>query len=210
MLPVPAPAASADQHAALTTTLPTPSSQLTTSDGRWRYPVVFMTNGGGVCEERKAQELSTRLGVRVTPEQVILSHTPMRDLVAELAQRPVLVSGRGDVLNVARSYGLQRVLHTRQLGRAMPAATPFSTYPTDSEEVPAATRTVAGLATEAHPIDTVLVMTDPDDWYRDAQLICDVLTGAGVPTRSAAGAAAVGAPHVKLVFSNPGEGTGGE
>ncbi|GIL88139.1 hypothetical protein Vretimale_14057 [Volvox reticuliferus] len=130
MLPVPAPAASADQHAALTTTLPTPSSQLTTSDGRWRYPVVFMTNGGGVCEERKAQELSTRLGVRVTPEQVILSHTPMRDLVAELAQRPVLVSGRGDVLNVARSYGLQRVLHTRQLGRAMPAATPFSTYPT--------------------------------------------------------------------------------
>ncbi|GIM10257.1 hypothetical protein Vretimale_14057 [Volvox reticuliferus] len=251
MLPVPAPAASADQHAALTTTLPTPSSQLTTSDGRWRYPVVFMTNGGGVCEERKAQELSTRLGVRVTPEQVILSHTPMRDLVAELAQRPVLVSGRGDVLNVARSYGLQRVLHTRQLGRAMPAATPFSTYPTDSEEVPAATRTVAGpavelpdpagagagagggegrsavdrasgsiplsgfgserlcpvrdlgLATEAHPIDTVLVMTDPDDWYRDAQLICDVLTGAGVPTRSAAGAAAVGAPHVKLVFSNP-------
>ncbi|GIM10255.1 hypothetical protein Vretimale_14057 [Volvox reticuliferus] len=225
--------------------------KLTTSDGRWRYPVVFMTNGGGVCEERKAQELSTRLGVRVTPEQVILSHTPMRDLVAELAQRPVLVSGRGDVLNVARSYGLQRVLHTRQLGRAMPAATPFSTYPTDSEEVPAATRTVAGpavelpdpagagagagggegrsavdrasgsiplsgfgserlcpvrdlgLATEAHPIDTVLVMTDPDDWYRDAQLICDVLTGAGVPTRSAAGAAAVGAPHVKLVFSNP-------
>ncbi|GLI61622.1 hypothetical protein VaNZ11_004040 [Volvox africanus] len=222
--------------------------KLTTSEGRWRYPVVFMTNGGGVCEERKAQDLTTWLGVRVTREQVILSHTPMLDLVPELAQRPVLVSGRGDVLNVARSYGFQRVLHTRQLGRAMPAATPFSTYPPDSEEAPAAAHAVAGaaleqpdqagatgggegrgaagrppvspsgsgsgsgglcpvrdlgLATETHPVDTVLVMTDPDDWYRDAQLICDVLTGAGVPTRSAAEAAAVGAPHVKLVFSNP-------
>ncbi|GIL56053.1 hypothetical protein Vafri_11504 [Volvox africanus] len=226
--------------------------KLTTSDGSWRYPAVFMTNGGGVCEMRKAQELSAWLGVRVTREQVILSHTPMRDLVPELAQRPVLVSGRGDVLNVARSYGFQRVLHTRQLGRAMPAATPFSTYPPESEETPAALRAVGesaveqpdragatgggegrsaagcppvslsrsgsgsgsgsgglcpvrdlGLATEAHPVDTVLVMTDPDDWYRDAQLICDVLTGAGVPTRSAAGAAAVGAAHVKLVFSNP-------
>ncbi|GLC44804.1 hypothetical protein PLESTB_001212300 [Pleodorina starrii] len=234
--------------------------KLTHPDGHWRYPVVFMTNGGGVCEARKAQQLSEWLGVRVEADQVILSHTPMRDLVPELAQRPVLVSGRGDVLNVARSYGLQRVLHTRQLGRAMPAATPFSTYPPEEQDAAtggSASSTAAapppsaaapslaavgphpssagasstgipgselgsrsgsgsesgsgrfcpvrdlGLATEAAPIDTVLVMTDPDDWYRDAQLICDVLTGAGVATRSAGAAAASGAPPVKLVFSNP-------
>lgn len=65
--------------------------------------------------------------------QVILSHTPMRDLVPQLAEAPVLVSGRGDVLAVARGYGLGRVLHTRQLGRAMPAATPFSSYPPPGE-----------------------------------------------------------------------------
>eukprot|EP00198_Chlamydomonas_reinhardtii_P000554 XP_001689889.1 predicted protein [Chlamydomonas reinhardtii] len=103
--------------------------KLTTTEGRWRYPVVFMTNGGGVCEERKAAQLSGWLGIRVAPSQVILSHTPMRDLVPQLAEAPVLVSGRGDVLAVARGYGLGRVLHTRQLGRAMPAATPFSSYP---------------------------------------------------------------------------------
>ncbi|EFJ47060.1 hypothetical protein VOLCADRAFT_92466 [Volvox carteri f. nagariensis] len=245
--------------------------KLTTPDGRWRHPVVFMTNGGGVCEARKAQQLSGWLGVDVRPEQVILSHTPMRDLVPELAQQPVLVSGRGDVLEVARSYGFQRLLHTRDLGRAMPAATPFSTYPPNEEAIdpPSTAESAAvtessggaaaaavgasasargspvslsspvftststststsplrtspggsvgrrcpvrggGLGTEAHPIHTVLVMTDPDDWYRDAQLICDVLVGAGVATRTAAAAAAVGAPPVKLVFSNPGgRGTG--
>ncbi len=32
--------------------------------------------------------------------QVILSHTPMRGLVAELGDTPVLVSGRGHVLQV--------------------------------------------------------------------------------------------------------------
>ncbi|PNW88078.1 hypothetical protein CHLRE_01g013250v5 [Chlamydomonas reinhardtii] len=189
-----------------------------------------MTNGGGVCEERKAAQLSGWLGIRVAPSQVILSHTPMRDLVPQLAEAPVLVSGRGDVLAVARGYGLGRVLHTRQLGRAMPAATPFSSYPPPASaaqgaaapaaaaSVPESNITAAaaaaqfaepcpvrhlGLATEEAPIHTVLVMADPDDWYRDAQLICDVLSGAGVPARSPAAAAAAGAAPVRLVFSNP-------
>ncbi|KAG2444358.1 hypothetical protein HXX76_001114 [Chlamydomonas incerta] len=237
--------------------------KLTTADGRWRYPVVFMTNGGGVCEERKAAQLSGWLGVQVAPSQVILAHTPMRDLAPQLAAAPVLVSGRGDVLAVARRYGLGRALHTRQLGRAMPAATPFSAYPPPAPKAEAAEAAVAapaaagpgvgagvgpvpasaasaappgpaaapaagpgpepnitaaaaaaqfaepcpvvhqGLATEQAPIHTVLVMTDPDDWYRDAQLICDVLSGGGVPARSPAAAAAAGAAPVRLVFSNP-------
>ena len=41
----------------------------------------------------------------------------------------------------------------------------------------------SSLSTEARPIEAVLVMTDPDDWYRDAQLICDVVLSGGVPER---------------------------
>ncbi|KXZ41884.1 hypothetical protein GPECTOR_252g631 [Gonium pectorale] len=129
--------------------LPEALDALTTPDGRWRYPVVFMTNGGGVCEARKAAQLTEWLRAPVTADQasgggrtaqgldprvVILSHTPMRDLVPELADVPVLVSGRGDVLQVARSYGLRRALHTRELGAAMPAATPFTKYPPAAAE----------------------------------------------------------------------------
>jgi ribonucleotide monophosphatase NagD (HAD superfamily) len=34
-----------------------------------RLPVIFLTNGGGVTEARKAQELSKKFGVPVRPEQ---------------------------------------------------------------------------------------------------------------------------------------------
>lgn len=97
--------------------------------GTWRYPVCFLTNGGGVCESHKAEQLASWLHVPVEASQVILSHTPMRQLVPELGSQPVLVAGRGDVLNVAKQYGFSRVLSTYQLGRAMPTATPFTKYP---------------------------------------------------------------------------------
>lgn len=202
-----------------THTLACAPAQLTALDGsRWLYPTCFLTNGGGVTEEHKAQQLTNWLGVAVSPQQVrwrgvrvcvggwvgagrakeearegelgchtrgaislqclqcmcstafhprnpvlhrppdahptpthgrtrprppppkqtqiILSHTPMRDLVPSLGDRPVLVSGRGETLAVARSYGFTAALHTRELGRAMPAATPFSTYPPQGKGAP--------------------------------------------------------------------------
>jgi hypothetical protein len=70
------------------------------------------------------------VGACVVRTQVILAHTPMRELAAgALAEQPVLVSGRGRSLEVARAYGFRRALNTRQLGAAMPPATPFSAYP---------------------------------------------------------------------------------
>lgn len=45
-----------------------------------RFPVAFLTNGGGVTEEHKAEQLSQWLGVAVKPSQagqrrVLLQHT---------------------------------------------------------------------------------------------------------------------------------------
>jgi ribonucleotide monophosphatase NagD (HAD superfamily) len=44
-------------------------------DGRWRYPVCFITNGGGVPEAHKAQQLSQWLGVPVDEQQVGYEHS---------------------------------------------------------------------------------------------------------------------------------------
>lgn len=52
----------------------------------------------------------------------------MSALVERFSDVPVLVSGRGDSLNVARHYGFKHVLHTRQLGASQPNATPFTSY----------------------------------------------------------------------------------
>ncbi|KAG1677369.1 hypothetical protein FOA52_010748 [Chlamydomonas sp. UWO 241] len=97
--------------------LPTASAavrKLVRGDGSWRVPVVFMTNGGGVTEAVKAEQLSTWLDAPVDASQVILSHTPMRSLVPALHDRPVLISGRGSCAEVAQLYGFQRMLTTQQ------------------------------------------------------------------------------------------------
>jgi ribonucleotide monophosphatase NagD (HAD superfamily) len=63
------------------------------TDKRPRYPFVFMTNGGGVSEATRAEELEHMLRVPVTPEQVILGHTPMQACPSLRAQ--MLCSGLG-------------------------------------------------------------------------------------------------------------------
>lgn len=46
-------------------------------------PYVFMTNGGGTLEKHKAESVAHALGVPVTVEQIILSHTPMKALASK-------------------------------------------------------------------------------------------------------------------------------
>ena len=56
---------------------------------------------------------------------MVLSHTPFRELVGQYGDMPVLVAGRGHVLDVARSYGFTKVLSLKQMREAMPEAVPF-------------------------------------------------------------------------------------
>jgi hypothetical protein len=58
--------------------------------------------------------------------QVVLSHTPFRELVGRLGQVPLLAVGRGSVAEVAADYGFRRVVTTAQIAAAMPAAVPFA------------------------------------------------------------------------------------
>ena len=144
----------------------------------WRFPVAFMTNGGGMLEADKAAELSEKLDAHVSEEQVILSHTPMRDLADELADRPVLLSGRGKLSEVAASYGFRKTIHTSEIARAFPSAVPFSPPPLATS---VRCRVMdEGYGTSNLPIESILVMNDPSDWYADAQLIVDCLQSGGL------------------------------
>ncbi|WIA28754.1 hypothetical protein OEZ86_011287 [Tetradesmus obliquus] len=179
-------------------------------NGRWRFPVCFITNGGGVPEAHKAQQLSKWLGVPVGEQQVVLSHTPMRPLAAALGQQPVLVVGRHEVAAVAASYGFSKVLTTRQLAAALgPGALPFlkhSAAAAGRQPDPGAGGVSPvrdlGWGSEQQPIAAVLVCSDPagSDWYQDLQLLTDVITSHGVPSRTQP---VPGSQPVQLFFSNP-------
>ncbi|KAF5834329.1 HAD-like domain-containing protein [Dunaliella salina] len=174
--------------------------KLTTAQG-WKYPVCFLTNGGGVTEAQKAAELSDWLNVPASEDQVILSHTPMRSLVPALQNQPVLICGRGSVLDVAKYYGFKRCMTVEQLAHAMPNAVPFAQLP-GSAEMRNKDGPAQELPTEENPIKAVLVLTDPRNWYVDLQIILDVLMSGGVPTRSPTESGSVTSP-VDLYFSNP-------
>lgn len=139
--------------------------------GSWNAPVVFLTNGGGTTEAERASLLSDLLGVSVGNEQVILSHTPMRDMIDRL-QRPghsVVTVGGGKCTEVAQSYGYKDVVDIARLGQLQPSATPFARY----NHLPPATAEDARIA--RLPVSTALVMRDSDDFGRDLQLLVDIV-----------------------------------
>ena len=57
---------------------------------------------------------------------MVLSHTPFRELVKDLADRPVLVAGRKQSGEVAQHYGYRNMITTCQLADAFPHSVPFS------------------------------------------------------------------------------------
>jgi len=60
-----------------------------------RIPFMFLTNGGGKTEKKKAEELSRRFQVPIHEEQVVLGHSPMINVSEEIKNKVVLVIGPG-------------------------------------------------------------------------------------------------------------------
>ena len=184
------------------------------------YPIAFLTNGGGVTEQKKAEQLSNWLEIDVAAEQIVLSHTPYRPLASSYANDPVLIIGRGtDIRTVAQHYGFNKTVTTAELARAMPTAVPFmsqqhyyqTTTPTSSSASSSsivrggAAATFEGLTfgtPHAPPIRAIFVFSDPSDWYIDLQLVLDVVLGKGTVGRRREDLDS-DEPQIPVFFSNP-------
>lgn len=156
-----------------------------------QVPYVFLTNGGGVLEADKAAQLSTALQVPVAPEQVIVSHSPMRPLAAQHAGEKVLVLGCRDVQAVATAYGFHPVVTVNELAAHDPTAYPFF----DWQHQPLPT------AVAEAPFGAVLIMHDPIHWAPDLQLALDVIRGGSPLGSGASQALPVYASNPDFVFA---------
>eukprot|EP00064_Thunnus_orientalis_P009931 superscaffoldBa00001293_g9957 len=78
--------------------------KLVDSQGQFVVPVVFVTNAGNCLRQKKADQLSHILGVPITQDQVIMSHSPLR-MFKKFHDKCVLVSGQGPVLEIAKKFG---------------------------------------------------------------------------------------------------------
>jgi len=100
-----------------------------------RIPFIFLTNGGGFIEERKAENLNEYLQLtaggdecpKLTANHVIQCHTPLREagLVEEYRDKYVLVCGYDEVLDAALKYGYEKAIHVDELAAVYPNAVPM-------------------------------------------------------------------------------------
>ncbi|NXD96621.1 HDHD5 hydrolase, partial [Chaetorhynchus papuensis] len=146
--------------------------RLADGSGRLRVPLVFLTNAGNCLRSAKARELSQALGLQVSPEQVILSHSPLQ-LFSQFHQRCMLVAGQGPVEENAHNLGFKHVVTIEALRKAYPLLDMVDQSRRPKELPPPTT----GFPT----IEGVILFGEPVRWETSLQLITDVLLSNGNP-----------------------------
>ncbi|KAK9477103.1 HAD-like domain-containing protein [Lipomyces japonicus] len=136
-------------------------------------PWILLTNGGGKSEANRVADLERTLGMPISTQQFIQSHTPFRRL-ANAFDKVLVVGGQADTCrHVAREYGFANVAMSVDVVAAHPSAWPFHQFTTD--------QLAAAAPLTDEPFNAVLVFNDSRDWGCDTQVIIDILTSqAGV------------------------------
>nr|XP_011469697.1 PREDICTED: uncharacterized protein YKR070W-like isoform X3 [Fragaria vesca subsp. vesca] len=195
--------------------------------GNLKVPFVFLTNGGGIPESRRAAELSEVLGVNILPSQVRFStfscsgtkvsnlwlcclefmglrladgnfgialfrmqvvqgHTPFRTLLRRYENELIVAVGKGEPALVMSEYGFKKVLSLDEYASYFKDIDPVAQYKM--------WRTKEALYCSSHLEESVprydvysdrvsaaFVVSDPVDWGRDIQVLCDILRSGGIP-----------------------------
>uniref|UniRef100_A0A1A7YVG1 Haloacid dehalogenase-like hydrolase domain-containing 5 n=1 Tax=Iconisemion striatum TaxID=60296 RepID=A0A1A7YVG1_9TELE len=144
-------------------------------NGKYKVPVVFVTNAGNCMRQTKAEHLSDLLEVEVSPDQVMLSHSPLR-MFTKFHKMCVLVSGQGPVEEVAHNLGFEDVVTIDMLREAYPTLDVVDHSRRPKDGIPP----TKGL----RPIDAVVLFGEPIRWETNLQLITDVLLTNGNPGKS--------------------------
>jgi HAD superfamily hydrolase (TIGR01456 family) len=132
---------------------------------RLKIPYVFLTNGSGTTEEKKAESLGNILGIKVAAENMLVASSPMQELVNDYRNKPVLFVGKDSSKEVAGEYGFEKVITAEELHRQIP-----SLYP----DIPVTQEPRINERFEA-----IFVIADPIPWGRDLQICIDLLRSNG-------------------------------
>ncbi|KAI0856406.1 HAD-superfamily subfamily IIA hydrolase [Xylaria cubensis] len=160
---------------------------------RHDIPFILLTNGGGKHERERVEDLSARLGVKLSTDNFVQSHTPFQELVhrswshsdrhphnelqdgAEklgLADKNILITGSDPAKSrlIAEAYGFRSVITPADILMAHPTIFPFERLLKSHYEA-----TARPLPSLNPKIDAIFVFNDPRDWALDTQIIMDLL-----------------------------------
>ncbi|XP_057989458.1 uncharacterized protein YKR070W isoform X4 [Hevea brasiliensis] len=156
--------------------------------GSLKVPFLFLTNGGGIPESRRAIELSEILSVKILPSQVLQGHSPFKNLLKRYENQLIIATGKGEPALVMSEYGFKKVLSLEEYASFFENIDPVSQYKRwTTEQV--SNRTKGSLSLNMTPrcnvsseaVKAVFIVSDPVDWGRDIQVLSDVLRSGGLP-----------------------------
>ncbi|XP_067236451.1 haloacid dehalogenase-like hydrolase domain-containing 5 [Chanodichthys erythropterus] len=163
---------------------------LVDGDGKYKVPVVFVTNAGNSLRQTKAEQLSHLLEVEVSPDQVVLSHSPLR-VFTQFHDLCVLVSGQGPVVEVAQNVGFKNVVTIDMLREAYPLLDVVDHHRRPKDMIPP--------SKDLPTIDAVILFGEPIRWETNLQLIVDVLLTNGRPGNPVT---SLHYPHIPVLACN--------
>ncbi|NXS14951.1 HDHD5 hydrolase, partial [Neodrepanis coruscans] len=145
--------------------------KLVNSQGQFLVPVVFVTNAGNCLRQKKADQLSHLLGVPISQDQVMMSHSPLR-MFKRYHEKCVLVSGQGPLLDIAQDLGFCQPITIDTLREKHPLLDAV-----DHDRRPHVLVSVYF----CFKLLSVVLFGEPVRWETSLQLIIDVLLTSGYP-----------------------------
>ncbi|KAJ8395318.1 hypothetical protein AAFF_G00033030 [Aldrovandia affinis] len=140
--------------------------RLVNPQGQFVVPVVFVTNAGNVLRQTKANQLSHLLGVPISQDQVMMSHSPLR-MFKKYHEKCVLVSGQGPVLDIAKNLGFVKVVSIDMVREAFPLL--------DMVDHNRRPKLLPSPIVNLPKIEAVILFGEPIRWETNLQLIIDIL-----------------------------------
>ncbi|TLD22443.1 hypothetical protein PspLS_08146 [Pyricularia sp. CBS 133598] len=154
-----------------------------------KIPFILLTNGGGKHERERVAELSAKLGVPLTTDNFVQSHTPFSE-IDKFKEKNILVTGSNAAKSreIAEEYGFTKVITPADILMANPTIWPFdplleSVYASTARPLPQPIYNKyphmeewsKHIARDYLRIHAVLVFNDPRDWALDIQIITDLM-----------------------------------
>lgn len=163
-----------------------------TRKGKFCIPTVFLTNSSNGLARDKAQDLSEWLKVKITEEQVIMGHGPLK-LYKELHDKNVFINGQGPLKEISQELGFKKVVTVEELRKVFPQL--------DVVDLERRRFKISSTDHTFSKIDVVLLIGEPVRWETSLQLIIDLLLSEGDPSRTTY--CPLNYPHIPILACNP-------
>eukprot|EP00298_Acanthocystis_sp_HF-20_P008365 c17637_g1_i1.p1 GENE.c17637_g1_i1~~c17637_g1_i1.p1 ORF type:complete len:356 (-),score=138.97 c17637_g1_i1:23-1066(-) len=145
---------------------------------RNKRPFIFLTNGGGKLESERANELSELFSLPITGHQVILAHTPMKELVEKYHDKPIILIGEGGVSRVAEDYGFKKAMEIGDYWRSWPE---LLADPKIVNMLPPSSKGKQLFDPKEERVQAIFSLSDSMFWKQDIQVLFDLLVTNGRP-----------------------------